>query len=247
KSRVVCHRQIHAPGIQQERAGIIAVPLAPPRAAHARARAAIVVRDAGVSVLLWTQDQEQRAATRRGALPTLATDVIPDAAADAFPAEPLDSGTVAFLQYTSGSMGAPKGVMIPHRALLENLAQISTAFRLGSECVGVNWLPLYHDMGLIGTVLQPIFLGFPTILMSPLTFVQRPERWLRAITRFGGTVCGGPNFAYQHCLAGIPEARRTGLDLRSWHVAFCGAEPIHPETMRRFSAAFAPCGFRATS
>ena len=228
-------------------AGVIAVPLAPPHAAHTRARTTIVVRDAGTRLLLWTQAQDRPAAALGGALPTLATDVISDAEADTFHAKPLDDGAVAFLQYTSGSMGDPKGVIVPHRTLLENLAQIGAAFRLDSACVGVNWLPLYHDMGLIGTVLEPIYRGFPTILMSPHTFVQRPERWLRAITRMGGTVCGGPNFAYQHCVERMHDEMQAGLDLRSWRVAFCGAEPIHPATMRRFIEAFGPCGFRATS
>jgi acyl-CoA synthetase (AMP-forming)/AMP-acid ligase II len=151
------------------------------------------------------------------------------------------------LQYTSGSTGDLKGVQISQRALLHNLAQIRDAMRLDVASVGVGWLPHYHDMGLIGTILQPVYTGFRVTLMSPQAFVQRPERWLRAISRFGGNTCGSPNFGYQLCVDRIPDHVVADLDLRSWCLAWSGAEPIQAATLESFAKKFAPCGFRATS
>lgn len=159
----------------------------------------------------------------------------------------LDPVSIAFLQYTSGSTARPKGVEITHAALVANLAQIRSAFALGLESVCVNWLPLHHDMGLIGTVLEPLFCGFHAVLMSPLSFIQRPERWLRAIGQFRGTACGAPTFAYRHCVARIPKEIRASFDLSAWSVAFCGAEPVHAETLNGFAQAFAESGFRTNS
>ena len=156
----------------------------------------------------------------------------------------IDRDTLAFLQYTSGSTGSPKGVMLTHGSLLHNSALISYAFEHTSSSTGVFWLPNYHDMGLIGGVLQPLYLGRPNVLMSPMAFLQKPYRWLSAITRFGGTTSGGPNFAYELCLRKITEKQRKTLDLSTWRVAFNGAEPVRAETLHRFAEAFGPCGFR---
>jgi 8-amino-7-oxononanoate synthase len=152
--------------------------------------------------------------------------------------------TLAFLQYTSGSTGTPKGVVLSHANLVHNSALIASAFEHTRNGTGVFWLPSYHDMGLIGGILQPLYVGRPNVLMSPITFLQKPYRWLSAISRFGGTTSGGPNFAYDLCVRKITAEQRKSLDLSTWKVAFNGAEPVRAETLDRFVEAFGPCGFR---
>ena len=156
----------------------------------------------------------------------------------------IHGDTLAFLQYTSGSTGTPKGVILNHSNLLHNSALIAYSFEHTRSGLGVYWLPLYHDMGLIGGVLQPIYVGRPNILMSPMAFLQRPFRWLSAISRFGATTSGGPNFAYDYCIRKIKPNEVEQLDLSSWEVAFNGAEPVKAETIDAFCEKFAPCGFR---
>ena len=151
---------------------------------------------------------------------------------------------IAFLQYTSGSTGTPKGVMVTHANLLHNLERIRHAFGQTAESVVVGWLPLFHDMGLIGNVLEPCYVGSDCVLMSPAAFLQKPARWLQAIHRFRGTTSGGPNFAYDLCVRSVGPEAREELDLSSWSVAFNGAEPVRRATLDRFAEAFAPCGFR---
>ena len=153
-------------------------------------------------------------------------------------------GQIGFLQYTSGSTGQPKGVVLTHANLLANVRAMGRAARATSEDVFVSWLPLYHDMGLIGGCFATMYLGFPVVLMSPLAFLARPSQWLRAIHRHRGTISGGPNFAYELCLKRIPEHELDGLDLSSWRFAFNGAEPVSPETLSGFEKRFAPCGLR---
>jgi amino acid adenylation domain-containing protein len=153
----------------------------------------------------------------------------------------LGPESLAFLQYTSGSTSTPKGVCVTHGNLIANERAIQLCFGQSEESVVVGWLPLYHDMGLIGNVLQPLWCGATCVLMSPLSFLQRPRRWLEAIGRFRGTTSGGPDFAYSLCVRKVaPE----GLDLSSWRVAFNGAEPVRAATLDAFAEAFAPCGFR---
>ncbi len=151
-------------------------------------------------------------------------------------------GDIAFLQYTSGSTGEPKGVVLTHRDVLESLRSMREALEASADDVFVSWLPLYHDMGLIGAWMGALVVGFPLVLMSPLDFLSRPERWLRAIAAHRGTMSGGPNFAYDLCTRRLHEAALEGLDLSSWRVAFNGAEPVAPQTLRRFEARFAGCG-----
>ena len=153
--------------------------------------------------------------------------------------------TLAFLQYTSGSTGTPKGVILNHASLVHNSALIAHAFEHTRTSLGVFWLPSYHDMGLIGGILQPIYVGRTNVLMSPMTFLQKPFRWLSAITRFRATSAGGPNFAYEHCIQKITPEQLKQLDLSCWKLAFNGAEPVRAETLRRFAEKFAACGFRA--
>ncbi|HWN41215.1 MAG TPA: amino acid adenylation domain-containing protein, partial [Thermoanaerobaculia bacterium] len=152
--------------------------------------------------------------------------------------------SLAFLQYTSGSTSTPKGVRVTHGNLIANERAIQHACGQSEESVVVGWLPLYHDMGLIGNVLQPLWCGATCVLMSPLSFLQRPRRWLDAIDRFRGTTSGGPDFAYSLCVRKIPPADREGLDLSSWRVAFNGAEPVRAATLDAFAEAFASSGFR---
>jgi acyl-CoA synthetase (AMP-forming)/AMP-acid ligase II len=151
---------------------------------------------------------------------------------------------LAFLQYTSGSTGIPKGVMVSHQNLISNQQMLQLAFAGNSQSIGVGWLPLFHDMGLIGNVLHSLYLGIPCVLMSPLAFIQKPIRWLQAISHYRGTISGGPNFAYDLLCRQVTEAQKQHLDLSSWELAFTGAEPIRQETIKQFSNYFADCGFR---
>lgn len=162
------------------------------------------------------------------------------------PPKLLDS-SLAVLQYTSGSTGSPKGVMLNHANLIANSELILQAFEPKSNTCGMSWLPTYHDMGLVGGVLMPLYLGKTNVLMSPMTFLQRPLRWLQGITRYGITTSGGPNFAYQLCIDKIDERELDGIDLSTWDIAFNGAEPIRASTLEEFCKRFEPYGFRRGS
>jgi 1-acyl-sn-glycerol-3-phosphate acyltransferase len=151
---------------------------------------------------------------------------------------------LALLQYTSGSTGNPKGVMLTHANLLANVRAIGEALGMRSDDVGVSWLPLYHDMGLIGAWLMPLYFGLPVVILSPLAFLSRPARWLRAFHRYGGTMGAAPNFAYELAAAKISDDEIQGLDLSAWRAALNGAEPVLPATIDRFATRFAKCGFR---
>ncbi|HEX5748905.1 MAG TPA: amino acid adenylation domain-containing protein [Archangium sp.] len=234
-------------------AGVIAVPAYPPdpsRLARTLPRLQSLVADCQATAALTTSGLLDMAgvvtedAPGLRALRWLATDALAPGASHAWSAPALSSDDLAFLQYTSGSTGTPKGVMLSHRNLLHNSGLIALGFDASPQPVGVIWLPPYHDMGLIGGILQPLYRDIPTVLMSPLFFLQRPLNWLEAISRHGGTVSGGPNFAYELCVRKTTPEQRAALDLRGWEVAFCGAEPIRPETLDRFAEAFAPAGFR---
>lgn len=166
------------------------------------------------------------------------------ATADDFTPPRISGGDPAYLQLTSGSTARPKGVVLTHENVLSNLELLKRVFGHGPELKTVSWLPLYHDMGLIGGCFATMYLGFPVVLMSPLAFLSRPSSWLRAIHRHRGTISGGPNFSYELCLRRIPEEELEGLDLSSWRFAFNGAEPVSPETMSQFEQRFARAGFR---
>jgi acyl-CoA synthetase (AMP-forming)/AMP-acid ligase II len=173
----------------------------------------------------------------------ISTDDISPAGADAWHPPAIHWESLALLQYTSGSTSRPRGVIITHGNLLHNSAQIQCGFGADSSAVGISWLPPYHDMGLIGGILQPIFGGFPCTIIPPFAFLQQPLCWLQTITKVRATITGGPNFAYELCLKKITREQRSGLDLSSWKVAFNGAEPVRADTMKAFSAAFSSCGF----
>jgi acyl-CoA synthetase (AMP-forming)/AMP-acid ligase II len=231
-------------------AGVVAVPAYPPRRNQSMTRLEAIISDADAAVVLTCASLWEGLQTRieehplLRAIPWLPTDVIDLAQANQWERPDVDGQTLAFLQYTSGSTGNPKGVMVSHRNLLHNAEIISQGFGVSPALQGVIWLPPYHDMGLIGGILQPLYAGGTVALMSPMDFLQKPLRWLSAISRFQGTVSGGPNFAYELCLQKITPEQRQTLDLSSWQVAFTGAEPIRAETLVQFSQTFAECGFR---
>jgi amino acid adenylation domain-containing protein len=234
-------------------AGVVAVPTYPPRternlskllsiAGDAQPRAALVDAVTAAAVPLWC-----RAAPALGGLDWIDVGALPEGGASDWREPEIGLETLAFLQYTSGSTAEPKGVMISHGNLIHNQRMIQQAFGQSASSVVVGWLPLYHDMGLIGNVLQPLWSGCSCVLMPPVSFLQRPRRWLEAISRYRATTSGGPNFAYELCLRRIAPGERVGLDLASWQVAFNGAEPVRPETQQEFARAFAPVGFLASA
>lgn len=163
------------------------------------------------------------------------------------PLYPATEHELALLQYTSGSTGNPKGVPLTHRNLLTNIWAIGTGFGIGDGDVMVSWLPLYHDMGLIGMSLVSFVHGNPLVLMAPDQFLSRPVRWLRAFSRYKGSMTAAPNFAYAICAKKIEDKELEGVDLSSWRVALNGAEPVIPATVRAFNKRFGPYGFRETS
>ena len=160
-----------------------------------------------------------------------------------FRARPCAAGAIAFLQYTSGSTAAPKGVMVSHGNLAANQLMIQRAFGHDENSAIVGWTPFFHDQGLIGNVLQPLHIGATCIMMSPMSFIRWPLGWLSAISRYRAHTSGGPNFAFDACVARAARGGVPDLDLSSWKVAFNGAEPVQPDTLRRFAETFAPYGF----
>ena len=175
----------------------------------------------------------------------IATDAIGDELAGAWRTHTIGFGDIALLQYTSGSTGTPRGVMVSRGNLIHNSESIRRCFELGPESVSVSWLPHFHDMGLVDGIIQPVYGGFPGVLIPPAAFLQSPVRWLRAIAEYGATHSGGPNFGYDLCLRRVTPEQREGLDLGRWASAYNGAEPVRSETLARFAEYFAPAGFRA--
>jgi amino acid adenylation domain-containing protein len=231
-------------------AGVIAVPVYPPRLNRHLLRLRAILADAQACVALTDAGSLPRLASLFDQLPELksvqllATDTLPDGTESEWRGPEPGGESLALLQYTSGSTGTPRGVMLSHQNLAHNSALLARAFEYGADSLCVSWLPIYHDMGLIGGVLQPLYGGFPCVLMSPASFLQRPSRWLEAISHYRATLSGGPNFAYDLCARRVTAEQRASLDLSSWDVAFNGAEPIREETLARFAETFGPCGFR---
>src|SRR5215475_2768100 len=155
--------------------------------------------------------------------------------------------SVAFLQFTSGSTATPKGVMVTHANLMANVQAQARALGLDSETVAVSWLPLHHDMGLVGSVIAPLVIGFPVTLMAPVSFVRSPQRWLEAISEYRATASSAPTFAYRMCTEQVGSQVKDRLDLSRWTVALAGAEPVRPQVLDGFADAFGRCGFRRSS
>ncbi len=231
-------------------AGCIAVPIYPPRRNHKLSRLEAIVKDAEASVALTTKElltnieNTFREHPKLEKLHLVASDNITTLAMDSWDEPNINRETLAFIQYTSGSTGNPKGVMVSHGNLLYNEKMLEIAFENTNKTIYVSWLPLFHDMGLIGNILQSVYVGVPCYLLSPLAFIQNPSRWLQAISLYGATVSGAPNFAYDLCIEKISPEERATLDLSSWQVAFNGAEPVRAETLERFVDTFESCGFR---
>jgi acyl-CoA synthetase (AMP-forming)/AMP-acid ligase II len=231
-------------------AGLVAVPAYPPRPNRSIQLLQGIIADALPALVLTTASMLSRiqprltAATNLAAPRWFATDAAPSHLAEQWRPPVVDRDTLALVQYTSGSTRLPRGVMLTHANLLDNSDLILRHFEHTPDSRAVSWLPPYHDMGLIGGVVQPLYGGFPITLMSPVAFLQRPFSWLQAISRTQATTSGGPNFAYDLCARKITPAQLTSLDLSSWTVAFNGSEPVRAETLDRFATTFAPSGFR---
>ena len=231
-------------------AGAVAVPVYPPRMNQNLVRLESIIEDSQPALTLTTSLSLSRSSTQFDKAPTLqnlrylVTDTLDDALAVQWQDPNVTGDHLAFLQYTSGSTSEPKGVMVSHANILHNAEMMNQACSHPEDAVFVNWLPLYHDMGLIGNVLQSLFFGATCVIMSPAAFLQKPFRWLDAISRYKAHTSGGPNFAYDLCVRRISESERATLDLSSWKVAFNGAEPVSSDTIERFANTFATCGFR---
>lgn len=234
-------------------AGVTAVPLYPPKLSKPDIRLQAIIADCSPAAVLTlrvhTEEVERRQANLRHAFHPDCWIELDQLGTEALPFTPLKSGpdTLAFLQYTSGSTGSPKGVMVTHGNLVDNCRQMANLFQQPSDGVWVSWLPLYHDMGLIGGTLYPLFEGISTYMFPPVNFLQRPQRWLEAITRYRGTISAVPNFAL-----GLAAKRATpewvqSLDLSAFSHLVCGSEPIQASTVKRFTECFAPAGFQPRS
>ncbi|MDH0648140.1 fatty acyl-AMP ligase [Pseudomonas sp. GD03858] len=234
-------------------ARLTAVPVYSPKVNASYERVRLVLEDAGAEVILSTQSvidglqQGEWPALHNGSVQVLAVDGVDLQSPGPWVMPNIEPQTLAVLQYTSGSTGKPKGVRLQHRHLLKNSEMIQRAMASSEHDVGVAWLPPYHDMGLIGSLLQPLYCGFPVHLIAPATFLQRPHRWLEMISRLKATVSAAPNFAYDLCARRLRPEQLAALDLSSWRLAANGAEPIRAETLDAFAAAFAPAGFSPTA
>jgi amino acid adenylation domain-containing protein len=228
-------------------AGAIAVPAYPPNKRRWLERLRQIAQDSGASAIVGRQRQIGKVVIPGMNLNSIALEGISTECASDWQEPKIGSQTIAFLQYTSGSTGDPKGIMVSHGNILHNEKLIYEVFGQGAGSIVVGWLPMYHDMGLVGTVLQPLYAGTQCIVLSPHAFLQRPFRWLEAISRFQADTSGGPNFAYDLCVDKVTEEELATLDLSCWRVAFNGAEPVRSSTLNRFSARFGACGFRRSS
>jgi 1-acyl-sn-glycerol-3-phosphate acyltransferase len=235
-------------------AGATPVPIYPPfradRIAEYAERQSAILANAGARLLVTFREAVSVAKLLKPLVPSLEGVVTAESLVQSRAAAPLGpqlhshASDLALLQYTSGSTGNPKGVMLTHANLLANVRAIGEALGIRNDDVGVTWLPLYHDMGLIGSWLMPLYFGMPIVVLSPLAFLSRPARWLRAFHRYRGTLSAAPNFAYELAAAKISDEEIQGLNLSAWRAALNGAEPVLPATLDRFAARFARCGFR---
>ena len=251
---------LHPPGLEYIAAffacfyaGVVAVPAYPPSShrsfqridaiiANSRAKAALTT-----TPLLAKLQRTSDLTARTQDIHWITVDTIQKGLESLWQEPHITAESLAFLQYTSGSTAVPKGVMISYDNLIHNHQALRSSLAPANTFSFVSWLPLFHDMGLISIMLQAMYMGIPCILMPPSAFIQKPLRWLQAISKYKANVSGGPNFAYELCIERISAEQRTTLDLSHWNFAFCGAEPIHSQTFVRFSETFAECGFRPTA
>lgn len=231
-------------------AGVIAVPAYPPASNRSFGRIEAIVADAQALIALTTQSILSKVTNNDSLqsdvqkLQWIATDALAADAASHWQEVHPTREMLTFLQYTSGSTGLPKGVMVSHGNLMHNSAMMCERWEHTADSVGVSWLPIFHDLGLIAGVLQPLYGGYQAILMAPTAFLQRPMRWLQAISTYGGTSSCAPNFAFELCARRVTPEELRQLDLSTWTIAVNGAEPVRAETIERFSRTFAPCGLR---
>ena len=234
-------------------AGVVAVTDYPRQHIKSLGQYQARIVDCQAAIALTTKDFAQRVksqliahptiAVKLKALPSIASDAVDLNLASQWQMPQINGDTLAFLQYTSGSTGQPKGVMITHKNVLHNSKVIYQSFGHHSQSKVLMWLPMFHDMGLIGGVMQPLFAGLPAVLMSPIALAQNPFLWLQALSKYKITTSGGPNFAYDLLCQKITNEQRATLDLSHWEIAFTGAEPVRAETLERFSKLYKPCGF----
>ncbi|TMP43894.1 amino acid adenylation protein [Pseudoalteromonas citrea] len=233
-------------------AGVIAVPLYPPTKSNKVDRITKVAQSCNAKIALTVSSEIEKInecfahdRTLQAQVDQIAVDTLEQG--DRYCKRDICPEQVAFLQYTSGSTGAPKGVMISHKNIIGNVAHLTRTASGTSDDIFVNWLPLFHDLGLVTAILWPVYLGTSSTLMSPATFVREPLNWLQAINDYKGTMCGAPNFAYNLCAKKVPTDALKQLDLSSWKVAYNAAEPVNADTLRAFSTRFEGCGFEHSS
>ena len=233
-------------------AGATAVPAFPPRKNRKGQRIHGIARDCQAHLALTNEYVRQQIEGDANwveweAVSIIATDSLAQDYSHLWKDPGLAADDLAVLQYTSGSTGQPKGVMLSHANLVRNTEMIMVAFDAHQHSIGTSWLPTYHDMGLVGGVLESVFIGRPCALMSPMAFLQKPIRWFKTISKYGATISGGPNFSYQLCVDKISDEDLRGVDLSTWETAFNGAEPVRAATLKQFSERFAKAGFRGAA
>jgi len=228
-------------------AGSYPVPVTPPRPGRSLERLVAVAAQSAARIILTEQGYQARlsaAFPESGRFQWLTPAETGSHGEDRWAEPDIDAGSIAFVQFTSGSTASPRGVMVRHGNVLDNLAVVKQAFAHTPDSTVVGWLPFTHDMGLVGNLLQPLYAGSRCVVLAPETFLMRPVTWLEAITRFRAETSGGPNFAYETCVRRVKPEDREKLDLSSWKLAFNGAEPVRCDTIQRFAEAFRDCGFR---